>query len=170
MTDKSKGMPDQLSESKDGWKSLKEELTESIKKHSRESGCNTPDFILAEYLMGCLEAFEKATNTRTGWFGKEKNLKSEFKNGKQLAEKLIDHLENMGGAAECQISFENHLVKILQEPPERRDTAFLKRIRTQLHELNKLTNELIRQDKIPYQNILDEYSFVTEKWMEIQRV
>ena len=145
MTDKSKGMPDQLSESQIGWKSLKEELEakktpafqieemdewpcqqllggvgealysnandmckhdechpknddrknksmsltesrtkllfqlayaigwleESIKKHSRESGCDTPDFILAEYLKDCLEAFEKATNTRTGWFEKE---------------------------------------------------------------------------------------------------
>lgn len=102
--------------------------------------------------------------------GKETiTLKNELINGEKLAEKLILHLEKMG-AAECQIPLENYLVKIIQEPPERRDPAVLKRIRTQLRKLHKLTTELIRQDAIPYQNILDEYSFVTEKWMEIQKI
>ena len=39
-----------------------------INKHSREQDSNTPDFILAEYLMGCLSAFEVASNRREVWY------------------------------------------------------------------------------------------------------
>lgn len=48
---------------------LKREIEEAINRASRENASNTPDFILAEYLMGCLEAFERATNERREWFG-----------------------------------------------------------------------------------------------------
>ena len=37
---------------------------------SRENGSNTPDFILAGYLMGCLEAFDAAVNWRETWSGR----------------------------------------------------------------------------------------------------
>lgn len=40
---------------------FKKELTELINKLSLESGCNIPDFIIAEYLTECFEAFESAT-------------------------------------------------------------------------------------------------------------
>jgi hypothetical protein len=34
-----------------------------------ENGSNTPDYILAEYLMDCLAAFDRAVNTRDKWYG-----------------------------------------------------------------------------------------------------
>lgn len=48
---------------------LKREIEAAINRASRENASNTPDFILAEYLMVCLEAFERATNERRDWFG-----------------------------------------------------------------------------------------------------
>jgi len=47
---------------------FKQELISLINKHSRENASDTPDFILAEYLMNCLVAFESATNRRTAWY------------------------------------------------------------------------------------------------------
>jgi hypothetical protein len=50
------------------------ELQKLINKHSLEQYSNTPDFILANYISGCLAAFELAMNSRDSWFGpNEKN-------------------------------------------------------------------------------------------------
>lgn len=43
------------------------ELEQLINKHSMENGSNTPDFILAHYLAGCLRSFNEAVNARTKW-------------------------------------------------------------------------------------------------------
>jgi hypothetical protein len=43
---------------------LKKEIEEAINRNSAENGSDTPDFILAEYLIGCLELFDKAVKTR----------------------------------------------------------------------------------------------------------
>lgn len=47
-----------------------EELRASINRCSEENGCNTPDFMLAEYLISCLDAFNKAVNQREKWYGR----------------------------------------------------------------------------------------------------
>jgi hypothetical protein len=48
---------------------LKGELQSLLNRASRENGSNTPDFILARFLMGCLESFEAATKARDEWYG-----------------------------------------------------------------------------------------------------
>ena len=48
--------------------SLEKDLKGLINKRSREEDSNTPDFILAEYLMACLSAFEVASNRREVWY------------------------------------------------------------------------------------------------------
>lgn len=35
-----------------------------------ENGSNTPDFMLADFLDSCLEAFDLATMRRDKWYGK----------------------------------------------------------------------------------------------------
>jgi len=40
------------------------ELIRLINKHSKENGSNTPDFILSQYLSGCLEVFDKTIKLR----------------------------------------------------------------------------------------------------------
>jgi len=50
---------------------LRAELETAINKAGAEAGSNTPDFILAEYLAGCLESFDRAVHARARWYGKE---------------------------------------------------------------------------------------------------
>lgn len=47
------------------------ELEQLINKYSKENGSNTPDFILAQYLEGCLENFNVITRAREKWYGRE---------------------------------------------------------------------------------------------------
>ena len=42
-----------------------------INMHSKENDSNTPDFILAQCLMGCLKAFTIATQQRETWYGRD---------------------------------------------------------------------------------------------------
>lgn len=44
-------------------------LKDLINEESMENGSNTPDFILAKYISNCLEAFNRAVNARTNWYG-----------------------------------------------------------------------------------------------------
>lgn len=52
------------------------ELTSLINRYSRENISNTPDFILAEYLMVCLDNFETMVNVRTAWYGESSKFPS----------------------------------------------------------------------------------------------
>lgn len=48
---------------------LREDLRRAINRNSREGRSNTPDHILAEYLMQCLQAYEAAHNNTQVWMG-----------------------------------------------------------------------------------------------------
>lgn len=48
---------------------FKDELRILINKYSMECSSSTPDYILTDYLMDCLESFEKATIVRDTWYG-----------------------------------------------------------------------------------------------------
>lgn len=49
---------------------FRNELESLINRTSMEqAGGNTPDFVLAEYLVACLAAFDHATKTRDQWYG-----------------------------------------------------------------------------------------------------
>lgn len=48
---------------------LNTEIRSVLNKHCAENGSNTPDFILADYLLACLDAFEMASNRRERWYG-----------------------------------------------------------------------------------------------------
>jgi len=47
------------------------DLAGIINKYSMENNSNTPDFILAEMLLGFLTVFENTTRSREEWFGKK---------------------------------------------------------------------------------------------------
>jgi hypothetical protein len=40
-----------------------------------ENNSNTPDFVLAEYLYGCLKVFEATNNKREAYYGRKDNSK-----------------------------------------------------------------------------------------------
>jgi len=46
-----------------------EELETLINKYSVENDSNTPDFLLAEYLIGCLAAYSVTCLKRDTWYG-----------------------------------------------------------------------------------------------------
>lgn len=48
---------------------FRQELEHLINKHSMENESNTPDWILATFLMSCLNTFNCAVNERTKWYG-----------------------------------------------------------------------------------------------------
>lgn len=50
---------------------FRKELEALLNKHSMENGSDTPDFILAEYLVQCLEVFDGIVKKRKEWYGDE---------------------------------------------------------------------------------------------------
>jgi hypothetical protein len=46
------------------------ELTALINRHSLEGESDTPDFILAKYLVFCLKVFNETTKLREQWYGR----------------------------------------------------------------------------------------------------
>ena len=49
--------------------SFRDELTSVLNLHNRENQSGTPDFILAEYMLASLAAFDAATQRRDNWWG-----------------------------------------------------------------------------------------------------
>jgi hypothetical protein len=49
-------------------------LESLINRYSQENGSNTPDFILACYLVRCLAAFNEASRARETWYGKSLHI------------------------------------------------------------------------------------------------
>ncbi len=50
--------------------SLRNDIRTAINCASRENATNTPDFVLAEYLINCLNAFDQAIVRRAQWYGR----------------------------------------------------------------------------------------------------
>lgn len=50
---------------------FEQELTELVNKHSRENASSTPDFVLARFMVTCLEAYEQTHNRCLEWYSIE---------------------------------------------------------------------------------------------------
>lgn len=48
-------------------------LASALNRFSAENGSNTPDFILADYLLACLGAFNEASRARERWYADSPN-------------------------------------------------------------------------------------------------
>lgn len=48
---------------------LETTLANLLNRHSAESQSNTPDFILAKFMLDCLAAFNTASVSRERWYG-----------------------------------------------------------------------------------------------------
>ena len=51
--------------------SFRRDLERVLNRHSIENGSDTPDFILAEYVKACVEAFDQAVRVREKWYGRK---------------------------------------------------------------------------------------------------
>ena len=50
---------------------LREKLSVLLNQHCRENCSNTPDFILAQYMLDTMDACDKAIKLRDQWYGIE---------------------------------------------------------------------------------------------------
>ena len=50
---------------------LEDDMRDLLNKHSAETASDTPDFVLASYLMGCLNAWNDASKLRAEWYQQE---------------------------------------------------------------------------------------------------
>lgn len=49
---------------------LRKDIASLLNRYSRENGSDTPDWILADYLAACLDAFDGAVAAREKWCGR----------------------------------------------------------------------------------------------------
>lgn len=52
---------------------FRKELQQLINRYSVENESNTPDFILANYISGCLDVFASTVKERENWYGRGKD-------------------------------------------------------------------------------------------------
>lgn len=52
---------------------LKRDLASVLNRHNIDNQLNTPDFILADYIVRCLESFEEANKERNRWNGEKES-------------------------------------------------------------------------------------------------
>lgn len=57
---------------------FKKELEILINKHSIENESDTPDFILANYIAMCLDAYNATIKSRELWYGRNIETKEEI--------------------------------------------------------------------------------------------
>ena len=53
-------------------KGFQDELAELINIHSKENGSDTPDFLIAEFMVGMLNVFDAVLKRRDKWWKDEK--------------------------------------------------------------------------------------------------
>lgn len=51
---------------------FRNDLQGVLNRHCMENESNTPDYILADYLIECLRALDKTINQRESWYGRYK--------------------------------------------------------------------------------------------------
>ena len=57
---------------------LHEEIRAAINRSNAESGSDTPDYILAEYLLGCLDSYNHAVRARDEWYSPKDKSRCPF--------------------------------------------------------------------------------------------
>jgi len=50
---------------------LEQELAAVLNRFSQENASNTPDYILAQFMLGCLASFNTAVQQRETWYGRD---------------------------------------------------------------------------------------------------
>lgn len=68
--------------------SLREDIGAAINRANAEAQSDTPDFILANYLLRCLHAYDTAVCEREQWYGRKlpTTVIESFNGGQQTAE------------------------------------------------------------------------------------
>jgi len=51
--------------------SLERDITSLLNRYSAESVSDTPDFVLAEFLLGSIKVFNESIHSREMWYGRK---------------------------------------------------------------------------------------------------
>lgn len=86
------------------------DIEAAINRYSKESGSDTPDFILAEYLADCLAAFDKSVSRRTEWYAPEPKPSAALLAENEALRKDAERLNGLVAmdAVKAQAIFWNH--------------------------------------------------------------
>jgi len=49
---------------------LEEDLAEVLNRHNQENASDTPDYLLARFLVRCLDAWNATQQERTAWYSR----------------------------------------------------------------------------------------------------
>lgn len=77
-------------------KTFRRELISLINRHSKENGSNTPDYILADYLIECLNNFNKTTNMRNDWYEEKTVVDEGYKKFMEKVSETVYNLKRAG--------------------------------------------------------------------------
>ena len=97
-------------------RTFRRELIVLINKHSKENGSNTPDYILANYLIDCLQNFDRTIKMRTEWYGEkliEEKIREMHDDMQKLADGFHEHVFDSDGGS-CRICGKT-VVDLLEE-------------------------------------------------------
>jgi len=75
---------------------FRQELESLINRYSQENGSDTPDFILARYIVGSLAVFNCAVNHREVWHGRRMRVQTTPVTGHGEVPPLNDKPVNLG--------------------------------------------------------------------------
>lgn len=65
------------------------ELESLINRFSQENGSNTPDFLLAQYMVGCLKLWNEIVTAREKWYGRSGTAPATIEQQEQLNRKSV---------------------------------------------------------------------------------
>lgn len=83
--------------------SFYEELAQLINRHSKENASGTPDHILADYLVGCLDVYDKTIRTRSAWRGERVDAIFNIKYDDKVRVTLYDEHGRKNEIGEAQL-------------------------------------------------------------------
>lgn len=107
--------------------SLSDDIRAAINRASREGPSNTPDFILADYLLLCLDSYERAVMARDLWYSQHP----------RPGQTLITHHDD--GTVTAQVAPEDWRVDVEPEPP----TSILRDTTTGEVRINRQPGDLV---------------------------
>ncbi len=53
------------------YEALRKDLSALLNKYSQENRSDTPDFMLADFMLGCLNVYENTIVARENWYGRK---------------------------------------------------------------------------------------------------
>lgn len=83
--------------------SFYEELSALLNKHSKENESGTPDYILANFLTGCLDVFNTTIRARSNWRGERIDAPFNVKYDEKVRVTLYDEHGRKNEIGEAQL-------------------------------------------------------------------